>query len=471
MSRRAPKNKKTTKSKPSPKPVEKEVRKEGGKKKPTHSYATYIRRLKTAFGDRVRLSSGVLSQMDQVMQVSAKTLSRAARAACIRNKKKTVTQSEVTLAINLHFPSSLAGETIVEVQKAIEKSNKAHKKTHSAPVRREVLADLVFPVSLTEKFLREFGASNLNVGKDAPIALTAALEWIARKILDVSVEQSKANKKATVNPRHMFLAISNSDDLSALIKNFNIEFMGVGVIPHIREELVPDKRKKNTQTARRRKARVGDSGKKGSHKFLPGTVALREIRRYQKSTELLLQKLPFERMLREISAGMSKNVIHFGSGSLISIQYFVEQKVIDVMQTAVDLAIHAGREGVKQSDAQLAWKLSHSWVPETTVEAALDDTADDEGEPKKPKGVNGMVRLARRAGAKRIGKEAFPVIRQFIYSLVTIVLNHTIQILKYRKVITVGNSDLENTFSTLGINFAILRPVGKHRSAKKAIET
>ena len=40
---------------------------------------------------------------------------------------------------------------------------------------------------------------------------------------------------------------------------------------------------------------------KKKHRFRPGTVALREIRRYQKSTELLIRKLPFCRLVREIS--------------------------------------------------------------------------------------------------------------------------------------------------------------------------
>ena len=40
------------------------------------------------------------------------------------------------------------------------------------------------------------------------------------------------------------------------------------------------------------------------HRFRPGTVALREIRRYQKSTDLLLRKLPFQRLVRQIAQGM-----------------------------------------------------------------------------------------------------------------------------------------------------------------------
>ena len=42
-------------------------------------------------------------------------------------------------------------------------------------------------------------------------------------------------------------------------------------------------------------------GVKKPHRFRPGTVALREIRRYQKTTELLIRKLPFQRLVREIA--------------------------------------------------------------------------------------------------------------------------------------------------------------------------
>ncbi|TPX67213.1 hypothetical protein SpCBS45565_g03938 [Spizellomyces sp. 'palustris'] len=41
------------------------------------------------------------------------------------------------------------------------------------------------------------------------------------------------------------------------------------------------------------------------HRYRPGTVALREIRKYQKSTELLLRKLPFARLVKEVSADLS----------------------------------------------------------------------------------------------------------------------------------------------------------------------
>lgn len=46
------------------------------------------------------------------------------------------------------------------------------------------------------------------------------------------------------------------------------------------------------------------------HRFRPGTVALREIRRYQQSTERLIQKLPFQRLVREIAQGFEVQICH-----------------------------------------------------------------------------------------------------------------------------------------------------------------
>ena len=60
-------------------------------------------------------------------------------------------------------------------------------------------------------------------------------------------------------------------------------------------------------------------GVKKPHRYRPGTVALREIRRYQKSTELLIRKLPFSRLVREIAIDFKKNV-RFQSSAVLAIQ-------------------------------------------------------------------------------------------------------------------------------------------------------
>ena len=59
--------------------------------------------------------------------------------------------------------------------------------------------------------------------------------------------------------------------------------------------------RKQLATKAARKSAPTAGGVKKPHRYRPGTVALREIRRYQKSTDLLLRKLPFQRLVREIA--------------------------------------------------------------------------------------------------------------------------------------------------------------------------
>ncbi|KAL3204203.1 hypothetical protein MRX96_053071 [Rhipicephalus microplus] len=59
--------------------------------------------------------------------------------------------------------------------------------------------------------------------------------------------------------------------------------------------------RKQLATKAARKSAPATGGIKKPHRYRPGTVALREIRRYQKSTEMLIRKLPFQRLVREIA--------------------------------------------------------------------------------------------------------------------------------------------------------------------------
>ena len=76
-----------------------------------------------------------------------------------------------------------------------------------------------------------------------------------------------------------------------------------------------------THAARARNFPTG--GVKTPHRYRPGTVALREIRKYQKSTDLLIRKLPFQRLVREI-AQKRKIDLRFQSTALLALQEAAE---------------------------------------------------------------------------------------------------------------------------------------------------
>ena len=64
------------------------------------------------------------------------------------------------------------------------------------------------------------------------------------------------------------------------------------------------------------------------HRYKPGTVALREIRKYQKSTELLIRKLPFQRLVREIAQDF-KQELRFQSTAILALQEAAEAYLDD----------------------------------------------------------------------------------------------------------------------------------------------
>ncbi len=93
-------------------------------------------------------------------------------------------------------------------------------------------------------------------------------------------------------------------------------------------------------------------GIKKPRRYRPGTVALREIRKYQKSTDLLMPKLPFSRLCREISQDF-KTDIHFQANALLALQEAAEWLLVRTFQCANICAIHAKRVTLQRKDIQL----------------------------------------------------------------------------------------------------------------------
>ena len=92
------------------------------------------------------------------------------------------------------------------------------------------------------------------------------------------------------------------------------------------------------------------------HRYRPGTVALREIRRYQLSTELLIRKLPFQRLVREIAQDFKAD-LRFQSAAVNALQEASEAYLVEIFQDANLCAIHAKRVTVMQKDIILAQRL------------------------------------------------------------------------------------------------------------------
>ena len=114
--------------------------------------------------------------------------------------------------------------------------------------------------------------------------------------------------------------------------------------------------RKQLATKAARKSAPAQGGVKKPHRYRPGTVALREIRRYQKSTDLLIRKLPFQRLVREIAQDF-KGDLRFQASGVLALQESSEAYLVGLFDDTNLSAIHAKRVTIMPKDIQLARRI------------------------------------------------------------------------------------------------------------------
>ena len=102
----------------------------------------------------------------------------------------------------------------------------------------------------------------------------------------------------------------------------------------------------------------GGAPAKKPHRYRPGTVALREIRRYQKSTELLIRVSPFVRLIRElIEEQFPARGFKLGKYAKEALQEAAEAYLVGLFEDTNLCAIHAKRVTIMPKDIQLARRI------------------------------------------------------------------------------------------------------------------
>ena len=92
------------------------------------------------------------------------------------------------------------------------------------------------------------------------------------------------------------------------------------------------------------------------HRYRAGTVALQDIRHFQKTSALLIRKLPFQRLVREIAQDF-KTDLRFQSAAVLCLQEAVEAYLVRLFDDANLCAIHARRVTIMPKDIQLARRI------------------------------------------------------------------------------------------------------------------
>lgn len=132
---------------------------------------------------------------------------------------------------------------------------------------------------------------------------------------------------------------------------------GLASVKHPKPHPKP-KGKKSGQVAKQQKERK-------PFKFKPGTVAVRQIKHFQNTTDMLIRRLPFQRIVREIALQQQSKygeAYRFSASSVLAMQEATEAYIVHLFQQTNLCAIHAHRVTIMPKDISLARRLAGEYV-------------------------------------------------------------------------------------------------------------
>ena len=348
------------------------------KKKKTRFFETYISKILKKVSETNGITANAKQQLNSVICHISREISHHVITLTEIAKKKTMSEKEVTNALHIVLPKKLAECATSEGRKAIDKFEEIDKIKGTS---RQEKAGIIFPPAQTEKFLRNFGYSKVMVTSNAPVFLAGALEYLTGEILENASVSAKQNKRVRITIRDLEIGIRSNYEINKLFIQNKISLMGGGVIPFIHSSLVTKKVRKKRII---KKLTDDDDGKK-KHRFRPGTVALREIRKFQKTSNCLtFAKYPFEKFVRDvvIEHNNESYTIKISKDVFIILQYFIEQKIVEILRNANFAAIHAGRVKLMPIDIEFTCAIADGMInPYQKSKDISDDTyiiEDDE---------------------------------------------------------------------------------------------
>lgn len=334
------------------------------KKKHFRYFESYIPKfMKQNFSEN-GLTLNSKKQLNSALCFLSETLSQKARKLTLVVNKKTISHEDVLAATELTMTDNMFVDVMKNNTEALTHytSNSESKKGES----RQSKAGLVLPPSIAEKFLRDFNNNNLLVTSTAPITLCVVLETVLRSLLNNATSIATSSKKVRVTVRELELA--TRDNLENVFEGFH--FIGGGVLPFIHPTLLAKK------TRKRVKKPQGDQTPK-KHKFKPGTVALRDMKKLQKVfNHFILSKSPFEKLIRTVLSDLGSNA-KISKDVLTLIQYHIERDVTETLRKANLAALHAGRVKMSSEDIKFIVNLEGNQLMKKVTNETVTDVEED----------------------------------------------------------------------------------------------
>ena len=331
-----------------------EIEKRIIRKKKSRFFETYIYKIIKKISIENGITSNAKQQLNSVICLITKIICNVSRKFVKFSNKKTVNIKEINKSLQFILPNEL----YIHANKRANNSVKNNCNNNNILGKtRQKKANIIFPPSIIEKFLRNFGYSKIMISKNSTIYLASIIQYLVEEIIENAVNNAKNNKHIRITIRDIELGIREDKDLNNFFIKNNILFLGGGVNPYIHPKLLMKNKKKSKILHNNT-----DNNKRKKHRFKPGTVSLREIRKFQKiSNCLTCCKLPFEKLIRNKFSKINNNFcLKINKEVFIILQYFIEQQIVNLLKCANLIALHCKRVKVLGKDINFIFYIKNN---------------------------------------------------------------------------------------------------------------
>lgn len=311
------------------------------KKKRSRFFESYITKILHQVSPENKINTNAKQQLNTALCHICRMICDQSLKLSEFASKKTVDIDEISNSLAIVLSGELLKHCIKEGDNAVKRYQDFNQTKITLGARipstsRSIQADIIFQPSITERFLRRFGYSKSMVTANSPIFLAAVIEYITSEILNISSIKAQESRMSRITVRHMELGIRNDPDFYQLFQKLNLKFLGSGFTPGIHKELLIKKKQKKKPVKE-----IKEEGSKKVKRFKPGTIALKEIKKYQKNGNLMLPRTPFERLVRSLFEETGKGKTKISKEVFVVLQYFVEQNVIQTLRLSNLISIHS----------------------------------------------------------------------------------------------------------------------------------
>lgn len=301
-------------------------------------FDSYIPKIMKKSFETSGITSDARQQLNSILIMFATKIADNSLRLTKFSDKRTLSVKEISGGVSLFLSGDLQKNSLSQGETAVinYQTNTGNKGSS-----RQSKASIIFPPSITEKFLRKFDTSAIMVTHTAPVYMAAVLEYICVEIIDMASIMAKDDHRVRITVSDLELSIKADSEFSKLFNDNNIRFLGGGVQQWIHPNLLV---KKNVTPEKTKKT--------GDRRYKSGTIAIKDIKKYQKmGNTLIFAKQPFEKFVRQIISDHKTNV-KISKNVFSIIQYVIEDYLVNFFIDANAAAIHAGRVKLMVQDLE-----------------------------------------------------------------------------------------------------------------------